>query len=100
MELRAHEQRRATLMQQPLQCNLHPGQNLLQNRISAPKPKKKYDVEAFLKGIVKENETRQKRKKNTKKYVATNTHFVRDFLQNLKVQLVKRKLLCETSLKN
>ena len=72
----------------------------------APKPdlgtkaEKKYDVEAFLKGIVKENETRQKRKKNTKKYVATNTHFVRDFLQNLKVQLVKRKLLCETSLKN
>jgi hypothetical protein len=34
----------------------------------APKPdlgtkaEKKYDVEAFLKGIVKENETRQKRK--------------------------------------
>jgi len=38
----------------------------------APKPdlgtkaEKKYDVEAFLKGIVKENETRQKQKKTPK----------------------------------
>ena len=99
MELRAHEQRRATLMQQPLQCNLHPGQNLLQNRISAPKPKKVWCWSLFKRNC-KGKWNAPKTKKSTKKYVATSTHFVRDFLQNLKVQLVKRKLLCETSLKN
>ena len=128
MKLRAQQRHRATVTQ-PLQCDLQalsckrpwnyvrtsnaeqPWCSSHSNAIcilaktcsktgSRHQSRKKVRCWSLFKRNCKGKWNAPKTKKSTKKYVATSTHFVRDFLQNLKVQLVKRKLLCETSLKN
>jgi hypothetical protein len=77
----------------------------LQNRISEPKPKKKYNFEAHLK--VRNFQGKTKGAKNDKKQQIIipasspfeNKAFVRAFPRKVKVEDAKTKLSCKGSLK-